>query len=66
VFEAVCDTVASRLGARRAVIEGRGHNITATGAPYNDCLHSFLSECERARAAGAAPALQDGELRRAP
>jgi pimeloyl-ACP methyl ester carboxylesterase len=49
VFEAVCDTVASRLGARRAVIEGRGHNITATGEPYNDCLHAFLSECERAR-----------------
>jgi pimeloyl-ACP methyl ester carboxylesterase len=51
VFEAVCDAVASRLGARRAVIEGRGHNITATGAPYNDCLDAFLSECERARGA---------------
>jgi pimeloyl-ACP methyl ester carboxylesterase len=49
VFEAVCDAVASRLGARRAVIEGRGHTIPATGAAYNACLHSFLSECERAR-----------------
>jgi pimeloyl-ACP methyl ester carboxylesterase len=47
VFEAVCDAVANRLGARRTVIEGRGHTITATGAPYNDCLRSFLSECER-------------------
>ena len=47
VFEAVCDAVASRLGARRAVIEGRRHTIPATGAPYNDCLHAFLSECEQ-------------------
>jgi pimeloyl-ACP methyl ester carboxylesterase len=49
VFEAICDAAASDLGARRAVIEGRGHTITATGAPYNDCLHAFLSECEQAR-----------------
>jgi hypothetical protein len=53
VFEAVCDGVASRLGARRAVIEGRRHTIPATGAPYNECLHSFLSECEQARGARA-------------
>jgi pimeloyl-ACP methyl ester carboxylesterase len=49
VFEAVCDAVASGMGARRAVIEGRKHTIPATGAPYNDCLHGFLSECERTR-----------------
>jgi pimeloyl-ACP methyl ester carboxylesterase len=48
VFEAVCDAVARRIGARRARIEGRKHNIPLTGAPYNDCLHSFLSECEQA------------------
>ena len=47
VFEAVCDAVARQLHARRAVIGGRGHTIPATGAPYNACLHSFLSECER-------------------
>jgi pimeloyl-ACP methyl ester carboxylesterase len=51
VFEAVCDAVASGMGARRAVIEGRKHTIPATGAPYNDCLHAFLSECERTRRA---------------
>jgi hypothetical protein len=50
VFEAVCDVVAGRIGARRAVIAGRKHTITATGAPYNECLHSFLSDCERTRA----------------
>ena len=49
VFEAVCDAVASRLGARRAVIEGRRHTIPATGAPYNELLRAFLSERERER-----------------
>jgi pimeloyl-ACP methyl ester carboxylesterase len=47
VFEAVCDAVATRLHARRAVIGGRGHTIPATGAPYNACLHSFLTEREQ-------------------
>ena len=47
VFEAVCDAVAERLGARREVIGGRGHTIPATGQPYNTCLHEFLTECER-------------------
>jgi hypothetical protein len=46
VFEAVCDAVATRLQARRAVIRGRGHTIPATGAPYNACLHSFLIKSE--------------------
>lgn len=42
-FERMCDVLAERLGARREVIEGRGHTIPATGAPYNECLHDFLS-----------------------
>jgi pimeloyl-ACP methyl ester carboxylesterase len=45
VFEAVCDTVATRLRAQRAVIGGRGHTIPATGSDYNQLLHAFLSEC---------------------
>jgi pimeloyl-ACP methyl ester carboxylesterase len=49
VFEAVCDTVASRLRARRVVISGRRHTIPATGGAYNARLDSFLSESERAR-----------------
>ena len=44
VFEAVCDTVAERLGGERATIEGRGHNIPETGAPYNERLERFLDD----------------------
>ncbi len=42
VFEAVCDALASRLGAQRAVVSGRGHTIPATGTPYNERLSAFL------------------------
>lgn len=42
VFEAVCETVAARLGAQRAVIAGRGHTIPAVGAAYNERLQRFL------------------------
>jgi pimeloyl-ACP methyl ester carboxylesterase len=48
VFEAVCDAVANGIGARREVIDGRKHTIPSTGAAYNACLESFLSESERA------------------
>jgi pimeloyl-ACP methyl ester carboxylesterase len=48
VFEAVCDQVTTRLRAQRALIAGRGHTIPATGAPYNERLHAFLTECETA------------------
>jgi len=47
VFEAVCDAVAGRLGARRAVVSGRRHTIPATGQPYNELLDSFLGAAER-------------------
>ena len=47
VFEVVCDTVATRLRAARAVIPGRGHTIPAVGAAYNDRLGSFLTEREQ-------------------
>lgn len=46
VFEAVCDTVAQRLGGERATIEGRGHNIPETGAPYNERLERFLLDAQ--------------------
>jgi pimeloyl-ACP methyl ester carboxylesterase len=48
VFEAVCDALAERLRARRAVIGGRGHTIPASGQPYNACLHSFLRLADKA------------------
>jgi pimeloyl-ACP methyl ester carboxylesterase len=42
-FETLCDVLARRIGARREAIEGRGHTIPATGAPYNQLLHDFLA-----------------------
>jgi len=44
VFEAICDNIAERLGGERAVIQGKGHNIPATGDPYNERLARFLAE----------------------
>ena len=46
VFEAVCNAVARRMHADRAVISGRGHTIPAVGAAYNERLHSFLRGSE--------------------
>jgi pimeloyl-ACP methyl ester carboxylesterase len=48
-FEAVCDVLAERVRAERAVIGGRGHTIPSTGAPYNERLRAFLVECEERR-----------------
>jgi len=42
----VCDAVAEGMGARRALVAGRGHTIPLTGAPYNECLEAFLVEAE--------------------
>jgi pimeloyl-ACP methyl ester carboxylesterase len=47
VFEKVCDAVAGRLGAERAVIPGRGHTIPSTGEPYNRRLERHLAASER-------------------
>lgn len=49
-FEAVCDVLADRIGARRAVVRGRNHTIPSTGAPYNELLEDFLREAEEAPA----------------
>jgi pimeloyl-ACP methyl ester carboxylesterase len=49
VFEAVCETVATRMQAEHVTIAGRGHTIPAVGAAYNERLHSFLSESDAAR-----------------
>lgn len=42
VFEAVCDALATRIGAVRARVPGRGHSVPSTGAPYNELLDEFL------------------------
>jgi pimeloyl-ACP methyl ester carboxylesterase len=49
VFEAVCDRLAAGLGAERATVEGRGHSVPETGAPYNELLERFLRSSERSR-----------------
>jgi pimeloyl-ACP methyl ester carboxylesterase len=46
-FDIVCDTLAERLDAERAVITGRGHTIPHTGASYNERLGAFLESAER-------------------
>jgi pimeloyl-ACP methyl ester carboxylesterase len=45
-FEAVCDVLADRIGAERAVITGQGHGVQRTGAPFNERLERFLGEAE--------------------
>jgi pimeloyl-ACP methyl ester carboxylesterase len=47
-FDAVCDVLAERISAQRAVIPGRGHTIPGTGGPYNERLEAFLLASERA------------------
>lgn len=41
-FDAVCDVIADRLGAERAVITGRGHSVQRTGEPFNTRLRGFI------------------------
>lgn len=37
-FEAICDELAGRIGASRALVEGAGHEIQLTGSPLNELL----------------------------
>jgi hypothetical protein len=37
-FDAICDDLAERIGASRAVVKGAGHEIQFTGPPINDTL----------------------------
>ena len=48
-WELVCDTLAERIGAERAVIEGRMHTIPSVGAAYNECVEEFWLRAEAAR-----------------
>lgn len=40
-FDAMCDDLASRIGAARDVVEGAGHEIQFTGQPLNDKLQAL-------------------------
>jgi pimeloyl-ACP methyl ester carboxylesterase len=37
-FDAICDDLADRIGAARAVVSGAGHEVQFAGAPINDLL----------------------------
>jgi pimeloyl-ACP methyl ester carboxylesterase len=37
-LDAICDDLAERIGASRAVVEGAGHEIQFTGPPINEAL----------------------------
>ena len=47
-FEAVCDSLAQGLSAKREVIRGRGHTVPSTGGPYNERLETFMRAAEPA------------------
>jgi pimeloyl-ACP methyl ester carboxylesterase len=47
-FEAVCDVLAERLDAERAVLRGAGHSVQRLGAPFNELLASFVERAETA------------------
>lgn len=48
-FEAVCDTIADRTGAQRAVVQGAGHSVPRVGKPLNDLLERFWLNSEGKR-----------------
>jgi pimeloyl-ACP methyl ester carboxylesterase len=37
-FDAICDDVARKIGASRAVVSGAGHEVQFTGTPINEAL----------------------------
>jgi pimeloyl-ACP methyl ester carboxylesterase len=45
-FDAVCDVLAERLGAERAVLPGAGHSIQRLGEPFNELLADFVRRAE--------------------
>jgi pimeloyl-ACP methyl ester carboxylesterase len=49
-FDAVCDVLAQRLSAERAVIPGAGHSVQRTGARFNERLEAFLLAAESGQA----------------
>ena len=47
-FEALCDVLAERLGAERAVLPGAGHSVQRLGEPFNELLAGFVERAEAA------------------
>ena len=46
-FETVCDAIASRTHAQRAVIRGARHSVPRVGQPFNDLLEQFWLDSEK-------------------
>jgi hypothetical protein len=42
-FRVICDTLAERLPAERAIFRGAAHNPQLPGKPFNDRLRTFLA-----------------------
>ena len=42
-FDAICDDLAERIGASRAVVAGAGHEVQLTGRPLNELLLALWS-----------------------
>jgi pimeloyl-ACP methyl ester carboxylesterase len=47
-FEAVCDALASGIGADRVTLAGRAHSVPAVGEAYNERLERFMAAAEGA------------------
>ncbi len=47
-FEAVCDVLAERAGAERAILPGAGHPVQRLGGPFNELLTAFVLGAEAA------------------
>ncbi|HZD88174.1 MAG TPA: alpha/beta hydrolase [Gaiellaceae bacterium] len=47
-FEAVCDVLAERAGAERAILPGRRHSVQRLGEPFNQLLTAFVLRAEGA------------------
>jgi pimeloyl-ACP methyl ester carboxylesterase len=46
-FEAVCDVLATRTGAERAVLRGAGHSVQRLGKPFDELVLDFVERAER-------------------
>jgi pimeloyl-ACP methyl ester carboxylesterase len=44
-FDAICDDLAERIGASRAVVAGAGHEIQFAGEPLNEALLALWRAC---------------------
>jgi hypothetical protein len=47
-YDIVCDVLAARLGAERAVLPGAGHSVQRLGEPFNALLTSFVERADHA------------------